>query len=87
MNGNLKEASDCRRTGIFVTWGSEEKKAQSRQGRSELGNVFIIQFEDALTASAVGRYLQVDKVPKCLNHGGEGGIDDGIGKFCDVQGM
>ena len=86
-NGYRKEASDRCGTGIFVTWVSEEKRIQSRQGHGEFGNVVIVQFEGTLTVATVDHYVQVGEVPKCLDHGGEGDIDDGIRKVSNVQGF
>jgi len=87
MNGNRKEASGRRGTGILVTWVSEEKRVQPRQGHSELRNIVIVQFEVTPTVAAADRYFQMDEVPKCLNYGGEGGIDDGNREVSDPQGL
>jgi len=87
MDGNRKEASDCRGTGILVTWVSEEKIFQLREGHSELSNVVIVHFEDTLAAAAVDHYVQMDEVPKCLDDGGEGGVDGGDREVFNVQGF
>ena len=91
MNGNRKEASDRCGTGIFVTWISEEEGVQSRQGHGELGDVVIVQFEYTRAvvdfAVAADHYVQMGKVSKCSDYGGEGNIDDGIGEVSDVQGF
>jgi len=75
MNRNLQKASDRRDTGVFVTWVSEEKSLQLRQGRSELPDVVIIQFECALSVGTVAPHVQIEQVSKHSNRG-EGRNDD-----------
>ena len=90
MNGNWKEASDRRVTGVPVTRVSEEKRLQSRQRHCELENAVIVHFEDTLLVDfvvAVDIYVQISEVPKSLNYGGEGDADDRIGEVSNVQGF
>ena len=54
-------------------------------------NVVIVQFEYTWAvvdfAVAVDHHVQMGKVSKCSDYGGEGNIDDGIGEVSDVQGF
>jgi len=54
---------------------------------SKLGNVVVVQFEDALSVTAVGHYIEMDKVLKCLDRRDKGGTDDGVGEVSNVQGF
>ena len=89
MNGNWKEAGDCRETGVFGTRVSEDKRLQLSQGHSEFRDVVVVQLEDAFTpvvsVVAVDAYAEADQVPKTLNRGDERSPDVDTEDVFDFQ--
>lgn len=80
IDGNWKEASDSRDAGVLLAWESEVKALQLRQGYSEVCDVIVIQPKGALALAAANHYFQGDQIPKHLDRGGEGDIDNGGGR-------
>jgi len=89
MNRNRKEAGDSRKTGVFGTRASEDKRLQLSQGHSELSDVVVVQLEDAFTplvlTGAEVIYVEIDQIPKTLNRGDERRIDVDTEHVLDTQ--